>query len=177
MAIRTLLLTAIFCGTFGSVGAADLTELRVFPAEVSLTTNADRQSMVVQAVYADGLTRDVTGLSQWSFAQNDLVRQEGAVLYPARDGVTELTVSYEGQSVVVPVKVEKSAEGRTISFKLDVMPVFMKAGCNTGSCHGARVARMGFACRCLASTRMAIISGSRVSSWDAASIWRCPLRA
>ncbi|MFT5126004.1 MAG: hypothetical protein ACI97B_004657 [Verrucomicrobiales bacterium] len=37
----------------------------------------------------------------------------------------------------VPVKVEKVAEDRPISFRLDVMPVFMKAGCNTGACHGS----------------------------------------
>ena len=31
-----------------------------------------------------------------------------------------------------------------ISFQLDVMPVFMRAGCNTGSCHGAARGKDGF---------------------------------
>ena len=33
---------------------------------------------------------------------------------------------------------------RPISFKLDVMPVFMRTGCNTGSCHGAARGKDGF---------------------------------
>ena len=33
---------------------------------------------------------------------------------------------------------------RPISFKLDVMPVFMRAGCNIGSCHGAARGKDGF---------------------------------
>ena len=36
------------------------TRLEVFPPEVNLTTARDRQSLVVQATYADGITRDVT---------------------------------------------------------------------------------------------------------------------
>lgn len=31
-----------------------------------------------------------------------------------------------------------------VSFKLDVMPIFMRAGCNTGSCHGAARGQDGF---------------------------------
>ena len=33
---------------------------------------------------------------------------------------------------------------RPISFQLDVMPVFMRGGCNTGSCHGAARGKDGF---------------------------------
>ena len=35
------------------------------------------------------------------------------------------------------VTVKDAVVDRPVSFKLDVMPVFMKAGCNSGSCHGA----------------------------------------
>jgi hypothetical protein len=33
---------------------------------------------------------------------------------------------------------------RAVSFKLDVMPIFMRSGCNTGSCHGAARGKDGF---------------------------------
>ena len=36
------------------------------------------------------------------------------------------------------------ASGGPISFRLDVMPVFMAAGCNTGSCHGSARGQDGF---------------------------------
>ncbi|MFQ5411522.1 MAG: DUF1549 domain-containing protein, partial [Phycisphaerae bacterium] len=34
--------------------------------------------------------------------------------------------------------------GRPISFRNDVMPVFMKAGCNSGACHGSASGKEGF---------------------------------
>ena len=34
-----------------SIPAAEIAELKVFPPSVNLNTNADRQSIVVQAVY------------------------------------------------------------------------------------------------------------------------------
>jgi len=40
--------------------------------------------------------------------------------------------------------VTRAGETRPISFKLDVMPVLMKAGCNTGSCHGSASGQDGF---------------------------------
>jgi hypothetical protein len=33
---------------------------------------------------------------------------------------------------------------RPISFRLDVMPVFFRAGCNSGGCHGAAIGKDGF---------------------------------
>ncbi len=44
----------------------------------------------------------------------------------------------------MPVKVKDAKADRPISFRLDVMPVFMKAGCNQGSCHGAARGKDGF---------------------------------
>ncbi|MFG0297315.1 MAG: DUF1549 domain-containing protein [Maioricimonas sp. JB045] len=124
--------------------AAELTELRVFPPEVSLQTNRDRQSIVVQAVYSDGLTRDVTDKAEWAIDNAGCIRRDGHMLYPAADGDAKLRITFEGQSQTIPIKVTKATEGRPISFKLDVMPVFMKAGCNTGSCHGAARGKDGF---------------------------------
>src|SRR5215469_11979481 len=33
---------------------------------------------------------------------------------------------------------------RPLSFRLDVMPVFFRAGCNSGGCHGAAIGKDGF---------------------------------
>ena len=46
--------------------------------------------------------------------------------------------------VSLPVKVKQAKVDRPISFKLDVMPVFMQAGCNVGGCHGAARGKDGF---------------------------------
>ena len=123
---------------------APLTKVEVFPAEIQLTTARDRQSIVVQATFADGITRDVTKEAAITPADAKLLRRAGAIFYPAADGATTLAVAYGGKSVTVPVKVSQAAVQSPLSFRLDVMPVFMRAGCNTGSCHGAARGKDGF---------------------------------
>jgi hypothetical protein len=145
MVARSLILSLAVLSCSTLLSAAELVGISVFPPDVSLTTNRDRQSVIVQARYSDGITKDVTGAVEWTVAHPELLRREGNWLYPVADGQTELTVSFEGQTAKVACKVERAAESRPISFKLDVMPVFMKAGCNTGSCHGAARGKDGFA--------------------------------
>jgi hypothetical protein len=124
--------------------AAKLADLTIFPTEVHLRTKQDRQSIVVQAIYADGVTRDVTVQATYSFADKSIVRFENATMFPAADGTTELTVKFDGRTLKVPVTVEKAAAEHPISFKLDVIPVLTKAGCNSGGCHGASRGKDGF---------------------------------
>ncbi len=118
--------------------------IAVYPPNAHINTIRDRQSIVVQATYADGITRDVTKTATFAFANPALVKFENHTMYPVADGKTELKVDFGGKSVVVPVEVVQATADRTISFKLDIMPVFMKAGCNTGSCHGAARGKDGF---------------------------------
>jgi hypothetical protein len=121
-----------------------LVELRVYPADVQLNTSRDRQSYIVQAVYEDGITRDVTNEAQVALANAALVRHENHTLYPAADGSTGMTVTFGGQTVKAPVSVAAATTDRPISFRLDVMPVFMKSSCNNGACHGAARGKDGF---------------------------------
>jgi hypothetical protein len=120
------------------------TKVEVFPPEVDLDNARDRQLLVVQATYPDGTTRDVTAESRIVPADPAVIRAEGHTFWPAADGETTLAVGFGGHSVQVPVKVSRAAEEPPLSFRLDVMPVFMRAGCNTGSCHGAARGKDGF---------------------------------
>ncbi|MDB5334438.1 MAG: hypothetical protein JWN70_57 [Planctomycetaceae bacterium] len=144
---RLLLASVLISGLcVGSVGAQDnpVAELRVFPGDINLLTAKDRQLLVVQAVYASGLTQDVTSQATMTLANPALCRRDGNTFWGAADGATELKVEFGGKMMTVPVKVEKAVEPRPISFKLDIMPIFMKAGCNSGSCHGAARGKDGF---------------------------------
>jgi hypothetical protein len=138
-------LCAAMLWPFAATGAeSHLAALKVFPPSVSLNTKVDRQSLVVQAVFDDDITRDVTAEATVTPGDLSLVRLDANTVYPAADGKTELKVAYGGKSVAVPVEVTKAAVKRPISFHLDVMPVFARAGCNTGSCHGAARGKDGF---------------------------------
>ncbi|MBI1369906.1 MAG: DUF1549 domain-containing protein [Planctomycetes bacterium] len=125
-------------------GEAALKSVVVMPDAVNLNTLRDRQSFVVQATYDDGITRDVTNDAKLSFADASLVKVEGHVIHPAKDGQTQMFVEYGGQKLTVPVNVKDAQTERPISFRLDVMPVFAKAGCNSGSCHGSASGKDGF---------------------------------
>lgn len=118
--------------------------LEVSPPEIDLNTSRARQMFVVQAAYADGITRDVTAEAKASLVNAALAKLEKNALTPLADGATELKVEFGGHTVGVPVKVTDAKKDRSISFKLDVMPIFMRAGCNQGGCHGAARGKDGF---------------------------------
>ncbi len=65
-------------------------------------------------------------------------------MVPLADGQTRLEVEFAGQKVSVPVTVRSASASGPLSFKLDVMPVFMRSGCNSGSCHGSARGKDGF---------------------------------
>ncbi len=123
---------------------AGLVSIHFSPDEVNLTTARDRQSFVVQATYADGITRDITKEAAVTAANPALLKRAGATFYPLADGTTTLAVKFGDQSLLVPVKVAQATVQPPLSFRLDVMPIFMRAGCNTGSCHGAARGKDGF---------------------------------
>ncbi len=127
-----------------AVSAQVPAEVSVFPPEINLFTSRAKQTFVVQTVQADGITRDVTAQAKVTPANPTLVRLDKNVIYPVADGASELTVEFAGKSVKVPVKVKDARVDRPISFRLDVMPVFMASGCNQGSCHGAARGKDGF---------------------------------
>ncbi len=120
------------------------TALHVYPSQVALTTSRDQQTVVVQAEYADGMTRDVTDRVEWKAGGNDVTTREGNKFTPKADGDAVFTVAFESAKVDISVSVKQAKVDPPISFKLDVMPVFMKAGCNTGSCHGSARGKDGF---------------------------------
>ncbi|HIC14009.1 MAG TPA: DUF1549 domain-containing protein, partial [Gemmatimonadetes bacterium] len=55
-----------------------------------------------------------------------------------------MAITFGGHALTVPLEVQQAEVDPPISFRLDVMPVFMKSGCNTGSCHGAASGKDGF---------------------------------
>ncbi len=119
-------------------------ELKVLPTEVNLTNQRDRQSLVAQMVYDNGITVDVTDQVQWNVANADLVELGEGLVRPKADGETKVNVAMGDFLVEVPVKVASATSNPPVSFTNDVMPVFSRSGCNAGSCHGAARGKDGF---------------------------------
>lgn len=118
--------------------------ISVAPSDIHLSALRDHQSLLVQAVLPNGLTVDVTDQATIVVENEAFVRRDGTKFFPVADGATKATVSFGGHSVEVPVTVQNSQVDPAISFRQDVMPVWMKTSCNNGSCHGAARGKDGF---------------------------------
>jgi len=128
----------------GAAASQAPASLIVNPSNIHLSAVRDRQSVIVQAVMANGLTYDVTDQAEISIGDEAMVRRDGMTFHPVADGETTVQVSYGGHNVTVPVVVVNATVDPPISFRQDVMPVFMKTSCNNGSCHGAARGKDGF---------------------------------
>src|SRR4051794_40333054 len=102
------LLVALVAGLAPAQTPAVLSSVEVYPPDVNLFTSRSRQSVVVKATYADGITRDVSAEAKYSFANPAVVKFEKNVLYPAADGATDMKVEFGGQALNVPVKVKEA---------------------------------------------------------------------
>ncbi len=122
-----------------------IAKVSVFPPNVNLETKRDAQSLIVMATYEDDTTLDVTKNAVFEYADPSLVElAKRNLIKPKKDGQTELTVKVPGFDVKVPVFVKGAQQDRPVSFHLDVMPIFMREHCNTGSCHGSARGQDGF---------------------------------
>ncbi|WP_206291026.1 DUF1549 and DUF1553 domain-containing protein [Humisphaera borealis] len=117
---------------------------QVFPPDVSLESSRDYQSIVVQVTRPDGVTLDVTAESKITLADPSMAKVEGATIRPVADGTSQVIVTYQDHKAILPLTVKQAKDDRPVSFRLDVMPVFLKAGCNTGGCHGSARGKDGF---------------------------------
>jgi hypothetical protein len=139
--MKSVTLTAALLATLTAARAG----LLVFPNPIVLSGKDARQSLVVQwSASPEAPARDVTGEAVMAAAEPSLVVPENGVLRALADGATALTISAQGESLTVPVEVRSTAAARAVSFRLDVLPVFLRAGCNSGSCHGAGRGQDGF---------------------------------
>ncbi len=118
--------------------------LEVYPKDILLTSQQDRQALVAQVIYSNGVTMDVTEIVKFEIAAPNLLKQSGTNFTPTADGETTVKVSIDSFNIDIPVKISNAAVKSPTSFTNDVMPVFSKSGCNSGSCHGAARGKDGF---------------------------------
>ncbi len=105
-----------------------------------------RQQLILSARLADGGVRDVTRKARFVVDAPAVIRvEEDGRLVPIGDGAATVRARTDGgQETSLNVVVEKFREARPINFPNQIVPIFTKAGCNGGGCHGKSAGQNGF---------------------------------
>ena len=115
------------------------------PEAVVLEGGRARQQLAVTIHQADGTARDGTAEARFTLDSSEIAAVgPGGVVTPLADGTTRLRVEAAGLSAEVPVRVRDAGQVRPVSYRLDVVPLLSKAGCNMGPCHGNLNGKGGF---------------------------------
>jgi hypothetical protein len=146
--VGAALAAAVLAGPAMAADADAVVGLAVYPPTVRLDSARDSQRLVVVETLADGRTRDVTDRAAATIADGRLALLEptagGIVVTPRADGTGTVRITHGARAVEVALEVISATSDPPLSFRLDVMPVFARGGCNMGSCHGAARGKDGF---------------------------------
>ncbi len=93
----------------------------------------------------DGLDRDFSGRASYRVAPAHVLAVDaGGVVSVLADGKARVTATVGGVSTELEVEVSGAAEEPAINFANQIVPIFTKASCNSGGCHGKASGQNGF---------------------------------
>ena len=105
-----------------------------------------RQQLLVTAKFNTGAVRDYTREVSYETSPAGVIQisKTGRVT-PLADGTATITAkTSEGLTATLPVTVDEFKNVPPINFPNQIVPIFTKAGCNAGGCHGKSSGQNGF---------------------------------
>jgi len=143
-----LLLTLLALTCFAiTARAADgpFTAITAYPAKLTLVGMDDAPQLVITGMRADGREIDLTGAVSYSVSDPKVARVEpNGRVFPLASGTAEITATFEGKVVKVPLSAEKMETPLPLNYPNQVNPIFTKLGCSSGGCHGKIAGQNGF---------------------------------
>jgi len=105
-----------------------------------------RQQLLVTAKQSSGGPLDFTRKVTYEISPDGIVRvDKNGLLTPLADGAATITArGPEGLSAKMPAAVKHFKTVHPINFPNQIVPIFTKAGCNAGGCHGKSGGQNGF---------------------------------
>lgn len=121
---------------------ASLTDLKVMPERIRLTSPYAYAQLVATGTLADGSTIDVSEFIE--ITDNEaFVTEPGGLIRPTKDA--QGTVQVQVGDVTAEIAFEFTDQSHfEVDFVRDVNPVLSRLGCNQGTCHGAQKGKNGF---------------------------------
>ena len=127
-----------------TVGSASAGELVVYPTAVTLTGPQALAQLSAFDSTAGRATAPVTDSAKFETDNaNVAVVDAQGVLKPSGNGDANIIVIQAGRTVKVQVKVVQFEKPKIRSFANHIQPILMRAGCNSGACHGALAGKGG----------------------------------
>ena len=112
---------------------------------LSLRGKDARQQLLVTAILDSGAQRDFTRKAAYKVAPDGIAKVDAdGVVLPVGNGTATVTATVDGVSSSLPVKVEDAGVSEPVNFPNQIVPIFTKAGCNSGGCHGKASGQNGF---------------------------------
>jgi hypothetical protein len=124
--------------------AADAASITVSPAAIEIKHHRQPHAIQVLGTSADGYSLDLRDAAKFASDNPKVAMVEDGWVKPVGSGSAKITVTVEGKTFTVPVTVTLAEKEPPISFRHEVMPVFTRAGCNAGACHGYSLGKNGF---------------------------------
>jgi hypothetical protein len=119
-------------------------ELRLLPATTSLVGPHAQQRLIVVAEESGKVIGERTAQATFASSNASVATVDRSGLVKAAgNGETIITATHDGKTTTAVVKVTKSKDEFTWSFRNHVTPLMTKAGCNSGACHGALAGKGG----------------------------------
>jgi hypothetical protein len=138
-------LAALVVWGLSVVGAAAAEELKLLPADITLSGPFARQQVLVLAEKDGNVVGDLTDKAALASSNPAVaVVTETGVVRAAGDGSAVITATLGGRQVTARVQVTRTREAFTWSFRNHVIPMMTKISCNSGACHGALAGKGGF---------------------------------
>ncbi|HVS34186.1 MAG TPA: cell surface protein, partial [Gemmataceae bacterium] len=125
------------------VQTAAAADLKVLPADITLTGPHASQRLLVAVVEGGAVVGDRTAQAQFTSANPAVAVVDGGAVRPVGDGETTITAMVDGKPATATVKVVRAKEAIDWSFRNHVIPMMTKIGCNSGACHGALAGKGG----------------------------------
>jgi len=121
--------------------------LIVEPTEIRFSGPDQLAQVVVTGSDSSGNLVDLTHAPsiQYIILDPRIIRVDsGGKVESVCRGQTSLVVNDRNRTTTISVVVERTGEDQPVSFVADVVPLFTKHGCNSGSCHGKASGQNGF---------------------------------
>ncbi len=130
----------IFSLVFSMSSAAIAAGIDVVPLSVDFRDPFSRRQLLVNF---DG--HDATRVAKFVSQDPEIVSVDSSgYLVPKSNGTSQIEISVNGASVLVPVNVTGLDTIRPVDFATEIEPLMSRFGCNSGGCHGKQSGQNGF---------------------------------